>query len=105
MLGGGRISTVPLPLDYLDGFGEAFYGRPEAFLDPAVRAAQSGWQFMDEPTAERGVAKLADEFGYGKWDRHFGHVRTQPEFNVQLGSSARLSSRVRRVCSWSYRMA
>ena len=60
---------------------------------------------MDEPTAERGVAKLADEFGYGKWDRHFGHVRTQPEFNVQLGSSARLSSRVRRVCSWSYRMA
>ena len=41
---------------------------------------------MDEPTAERGVAKLADEFGYGKWDRHFGHVRTQPEFN----GSARL---------------
>src|SRR6185437_2069847 len=40
---GGRLSVRPLtiPLDCRDGFADAFYGRPEAMLEPAVRRAQS----------------------------------------------------------------
>jgi SAM-dependent methyltransferase len=34
LLGGQcRVQPVPIPLDCVDGFQEAFYGRPEAFLD------------------------------------------------------------------------
>jgi SAM-dependent methyltransferase len=36
---GGTVTTsvVPVPLDCTDGFNEAYYGRPEALLDPAAR--------------------------------------------------------------------
>ena len=40
-------ATVPLPHDCADGFSEAYYARPEALLDPAVRRAQSGWMLTD----------------------------------------------------------
>ena len=36
---------MPIPLDCEDGFVEAFYGRPEALLDPEVRRSQSAWAF------------------------------------------------------------
>src|SRR3954465_3762807 len=53
---GGEVSVtpVPIPLDCADGFIEAYYGRPEAFLDPSVRAAQSAWALADEDHVERG---------------------------------------------------
>ena len=31
----------------MDGFFEAFWRRPEALLDPAVRSAQSMWRLLD----------------------------------------------------------
>ncbi|MGO8874088.1 MAG: class I SAM-dependent methyltransferase [Acidimicrobiales bacterium] len=34
---GTEVTPVPVPLECADGFTEAFYGRPEAFLDPSVR--------------------------------------------------------------------
>ena len=37
-LGGeARIVSVPIPLDCTDGFGEAYYGRPERLLDAGER--------------------------------------------------------------------
>lgn len=60
-LGGtAEVAVVPIPHDCVDGFGEAFYGRPERFLDPAVRAAQSGWGFLDADTEARAVERLRD---------------------------------------------
>jgi SAM-dependent methyltransferase len=45
-LGGYSVVTpVPIPRDCTDGFAEAFFGRPEAFLDERVRRAQSAWGF------------------------------------------------------------
>lgn len=51
---GGRIKvhSIPIPIDCSDGFTEAFYARPEAFLDDDVRRSQSGWGFV-EPGAQR----------------------------------------------------
>ena len=46
-LGGScEVHTLPIPNDCVDGFSEAFYARPEAFLDPAVRRSQSAWSFV-----------------------------------------------------------
>ncbi len=42
VLGGvTTVTPVPVPFDCVDGFTEAFYGRPEAFLEPEVRRSQS----------------------------------------------------------------
>lgn len=80
-LGGtGEIEEVPIPFDCLDGFTEAFYGRPEQFLDPAVRACQSAWGFVAPDAAERGIAQLEADLRSGRWDQRFGHLRRQQEF-------------------------
>ncbi|WP_200411025.1 class I SAM-dependent methyltransferase [Virgibacillus salexigens] len=80
-LGGScQIEAVPIPLDCLDGFQEAFYGRPEAFLNPEVRRNQSAWGFVSEETASKGVTKLEADLQSGKWDKRYGHYRRQPFF-------------------------
>jgi hypothetical protein len=78
---GGEVEVidVPIPIDCTDGFGEAYYGRPEAFLEADVRAAQSGWVLTDPDAIARGVAELADDLSSGRWDERHGHLRSQPE--------------------------
>lgn len=48
------VTEVPVPLNCTDGFIEAFYGRPEAFLDADVRAGQSAWGFVGQNGIDRG---------------------------------------------------
>lgn len=46
---GGQVEVehVPVPLECRDGFNEAYYGRPEMFLDPGARLACSSWSLVD----------------------------------------------------------
>jgi hypothetical protein len=84
-LGGNcEVKAVPIPLDCVDGFQEAFYGRPEAFLEKEVRLSQSAWGFLSEDTENKYVKALADELKSGEWDRKYGHFRTQPNFTCAL---------------------
>ena len=76
-----EVETVAIPLDCTDGFVEAFYGRPERMLDPAVRAAQSGWGFVSPDVEPRFVAALSADLASGAWDRKYGALRTQPTFD------------------------
>ncbi|MGO1053353.1 class I SAM-dependent methyltransferase [Crossiella sp. CA198] len=84
ILGGATITPVPVALDCVDGFTDAYYGRPERFLDPAVRRAQSGWGFVGPEAEARIVATLAADLESGDWDRRFGHLRTQPSYDSAL---------------------
>jgi SAM-dependent methyltransferase len=79
-----EVQTIPVPLDCVDGFQEAFYGRPEAFLEKEVRKVQSAWGFLPEGLEEKLVKDLADELAHGEWDRKYGHLRTQPTFTGAL---------------------
>ena len=77
--GGSRIETIPTPADCTDGFFEAFWNRPEALLDPAVRAAQSMWPLLGVGVEERIVDRLAATLADGSWDAEHGHLRGLPE--------------------------
>ncbi len=83
---GGDCSVHPLriPIDCVDGFSEAFYARPEAFLDPAVRRSQSAWSFVAEDVQARIVERLGAELASGEWDRKHGAWRTRPFFEGSL---------------------
>jgi SAM-dependent methyltransferase len=83
---GGRMSidSVPIPLNCVDGFGEAYYGRPEMFLDPGARLANSAWSFVSEDVAAGYVAHLAADLESGEWDRRHGELRTRPTFDGAL---------------------
>jgi SAM-dependent methyltransferase len=78
--GDATVTEVPIPIDCVDGFIEAFYARPEAFLDPEVRRAQSAWAFVEPAIVERGLARLRADLASGEWDARHGHLRTQPEY-------------------------
>jgi SAM-dependent methyltransferase len=74
------ITNIKIPFDCTDGFQEAFYGRPEAFLQQEVRNAQSAWGFLNKEIEHTYVKKLSDDLASGEWDRLYGYHRTLPEF-------------------------
>lgn len=84
-LGGAcEVVPIPIPLDCVDGFQEAFYGRPEAFLEKEVRKHQSTWGFLLEGQEEIMVKRLADDLASGEWDRKYGHYRTRESFTCAM---------------------
>lgn len=74
----------PDPHDCTDGFTEAFYARPERFLDEGVRRAQSAWGFVDPSVEARFVARLTADLADGTWDQAHGHLRTRPTYEGSL---------------------
>jgi SAM-dependent methyltransferase len=83
-LGGGRVSLLPIPLSCSDGFGEAYYGRPERLLDPGARKANSAWSFVTPEVHERFETHLGRDLADGSWDAKHGHLRNQPHFDGSL---------------------
>ena len=82
--GNAEVKPVPIPLNCVDGFGEAYYGRPERMLDPGARLANSAWSFVDPSIGERFVVELGRDLADGSWDRRYGELRTQPFFEGSL---------------------
>lgn len=82
--GNADVKALPIPLNCVDGFGEAYYGRPELMLDPGARLANSAWSFVDPSVGERFVAELGRDLADGSWDRRYGALRTQPFFEGSL---------------------
>ncbi len=84
-LGGNcEVIEVPIPLDCTDGFQEAFYGRPEAFLNKDVRQAQSAWSFLPDKLQLDLVKRLQDDLESGQWDKKYGEFRAMPAFTCAL---------------------
>jgi hypothetical protein len=84
-LGGStEVQVISIPIDCVDGFTEAYYARPEAFLDPTVRRSQSAWSFVKEKDELRFAKALGDDLKDGTWDRKFGEWRAKPFFDGSL---------------------
>lgn len=78
------VRPLPVPRDCSDGFMVAFWGRPEAYLDPVVRAATSPWHDAQEHVAQAALERLAEDLASGAWDRCHGALRHKPEHDVGL---------------------
>lgn len=84
-LGGSvAVESVPVPLNCADGFNEAYYGRPEMFLDAQARLACSSWSLVAQSAVDRFVRALTEDLQSGTWDRKYGHLRSQPYFHGPL---------------------
>jgi SAM-dependent methyltransferase len=84
-LGGStRVERVPTPADCMDGFFEAFWKRPEALLDPQIRASQSMWTLLEPGVEERIVERLRAALASGEWDAQHGHLRELDSFDGAL---------------------
>lgn len=78
----GPVSTVPVPVphDCTDGFLYAYWRRPEAYLDERIRSGSSS--FWSLPGLQTGIAELAHDLESGDWDRKFGHLRSEDEYDA-----------------------
>jgi SAM-dependent methyltransferase len=83
---GGRaaIAAVPIPIDCTDGFTEAYYARPEMFLERDVRASQSAWGFVTPEVTDRAVDRLRRDLRSGAWDERYGQLRGLSTFEGSL---------------------
>ncbi|HEY3763548.1 MAG TPA: class I SAM-dependent methyltransferase, partial [Gaiellales bacterium] len=69
-MGGADVTPVPVPHDCADGFFCANWRRPEAYLDPVVRAGASNLALLG-PAVDRAVAALRADLQSGAWlERH-----------------------------------
>ncbi len=82
VLGDGEVRAVPIPRDCRDGFMAANWARPEAYLDPAVRANISTFARRPPDELRPGLDALSRELETGEWDRRYGGLRTLPELDL-----------------------
>ena len=64
---GARIEPVLIPWDCADGFFEAYWRRPEAYLDDRVRRGVSVWTLVGPEAEQRAVRSLRDDLLSGRW--------------------------------------
>jgi SAM-dependent methyltransferase len=77
-----QVDTVPVPIDCTDGFGAAFWGRPEAYLDPQVQQGMSWLAQLPPDVLAQGSARLAKDLQSGEWDRRHGDLRHLLQLDV-----------------------
>ncbi|MFE7094663.1 methyltransferase domain-containing protein [Streptomyces erythrochromogenes] len=71
---GARAEPVPVPWDCADGLFEAYWRRPEAYLEDRVRRAMSVWTRVGPRAEQRAVRRLADDLDSGRWAERNGHL-------------------------------
>jgi SAM-dependent methyltransferase len=76
-----EVLPVLVPADCRDGFGVAFWARPEAYLDPVVQAGMSWLALLPDEVRRRGSEHLRRDLESGEWDRRLGHLRTQATYD------------------------
>ena len=64
---GARMEPVLIPWDCADGFFEAYWRRPEAYLDEHVRRGISVWARVGPDVEQRAVGSLRDDLASGRW--------------------------------------
>ena len=60
-----RVQPVLVPHDCRDGFYSAYWRRPEAYLDPGVRAGISVFARLPQANVRHGVTRLRDDLAVG----------------------------------------
>jgi len=64
---GARVEPVLIPWDCVDGFFEAYWRRPEAYLDDRVRRGVSVWTRVGPAAEQRAVHSLRADLDSGRW--------------------------------------
>jgi SAM-dependent methyltransferase len=77
-----EVQVVPIPWDCRDGFFSAFWRRPEAYLDAAVRAGISTLAKRSEDELAEGLARLRADLDSGAWARRHADLLERDELDL-----------------------
>lgn len=79
-LGELDVHSVPIPADCVDGFLGAFWRRPAAYLDPAVRGGMSSFSRVGEVEAR--ITRLRNDLASGAWRQRHGALLTRDTLDI-----------------------
>lgn len=63
------VLPFPIPHDFTDGFQSAYWRRPELFLEPDVRRANSTFAQLPAAVVEPAIERLRADLASGAWHR------------------------------------
>ena len=79
-----QVEVLPIHRDTPDWSLLSFWGHPERVLDPAARAATSGFARQPEEVVQRVVSAVRKDLAQGVWDKRYGPLRHREELDVGL---------------------
>jgi SAM-dependent methyltransferase len=68
-IGATQVDVVPIPHDCEDGFGWAYWRRPEMYLDPSARQCISMLAQLRAADVQPGIDRLREDLRTGAWHR------------------------------------
>ena len=81
-LGPVVLTAAPILHDCVDGFYGAFWRRPAAYLDPAVRDGISVFSALDAAHVTRAIHELDADLRSGAWDQRHDDIRDRSELHL-----------------------
>lgn len=78
------VEPIPIPRDTPDWMLGSYWAHPERVLDPAARAATSGFARLPAAVADRCVAAVERDLASGAWDERHGDLRALDAYDAGL---------------------
>jgi SAM-dependent methyltransferase len=89
LLGGVEITPVPVPHDCRDGFYQAYWRRPEAYLDEAVRETISVFHLLPDEEVGAAMERLRSDLDSGAWQAGNADLLELSELDLGLRVAVR----------------
>jgi SAM-dependent methyltransferase len=82
LLGRPVVLPVPVPHDCIDGFGGAYWRRPQAYLEPTVQAGMSMLALTPEALLHDGLSRLRTDLASGEWENRHTDLLNEPYLDL-----------------------
>jgi SAM-dependent methyltransferase len=79
-----EVRPVPVPHDCRDGFYQAYWRRPRAYLDQRVRDGVSVFHRLPPAEVAAAIEQLGRDLDDGAWDERYVDLRRKSELDVGL---------------------
>jgi hypothetical protein len=76
------VTVLPLSRSFEDGVLGAYWCRPFAYLEPAVRAHMSGFARLDPVVVDRAMRRLGADLESGAWDARYDSIAELDSFDA-----------------------
>lgn len=76
------VIPIPVPADCTDGFLGAYWNRPHAYLDPALRAAASGLAALPAEVTDPAINRLTHDLATGRWHNLHRELLNRADLDV-----------------------
>jgi SAM-dependent methyltransferase len=84
LLGHVEIEPIPVPHDCVDGFYQAYWRRPDAYLEETVRNSISVFHRLPADEVRAAMEQLRRDLDHGAWESRNADLLEMPDLDVGL---------------------